>query len=403
MMESMQKRTNRRRHLGLWAVLTVLVLYVGYTLLRPLPTPTLSFMSRPNTAAQAISLPWPNYGQSAVGAVGYGLLASSGTQKTFPIASVAKVLTALSILQQKPLKVGEQGPTITLTAQDVQFYQNYVAIDGSVVPVTAGEQITEYQALQAMMLPSANNMAQSLATWAFGSEAAYVTYANNFAPKLGMTNTHIADASGFSPNTTSTASDLVRLGLAALDNTALATIVGQTKAVLPGAGTVYNVNALLGQDGIIGIKTGNTDQAGGCFLSASDKMVGDKLVRVVTAIEAAPNLGTALHDTLPLVQAMPAGFTQITPIKAGQQLGTVTSAWGASASVVAAKSISFVQWRGSSVSTDLTTAKIGKKLSSQEVVGSMAITSNQQSYNTNLVANSSLAGPSLWWRLTHFN
>jgi len=379
----------------------VLIAYICFALLRPLPTPKISLNTPASTAAQTVSLPWPSYGQSAVGAAGYGVLASVGTQKTFPIASVAKVLTALSVLQQKPLKPGEQGPTITLTAQDVQFYQNYVAIDGSVVPVTAGEQITEYEALQALMLPSANNMAQTLATWAFGSESAYTTYANNYATKLGMTNTHIADASGFSPNTTSNATDLVKLGLAAVNNTALAIIVGQSTANIPVAGTVHNVNALLGEANINGIKTGNTDQAGGCFLSASDTVVGGRTVKVVTAIEAAPDLGTALHDTVPLVRAVPDGFTETTAIKANQQMGKITSAWGASVPVEAEKSISFAQWRGNSTTAHVTSKPVGSKVSKQAVIGSATVTSQGQSYTINLVAGSDLARPGLWWRLSH--
>ena len=101
---------------------------------------------------------------------------------------------------------GQQGPTITLSASDVALYNAYVAQQGSVVPVAAGEQISQYQMLQAIMLPSANNMADSLAIWAFGSLDAYATYANNYVARLGLSATHIgSDASGFAPNTISSA------------------------------------------------------------------------------------------------------------------------------------------------------------------------------------------------------
>jgi D-alanyl-D-alanine carboxypeptidase (penicillin-binding protein 5/6) len=397
----MREHRRRGRIIASIAIIALLAVYVSYALLRLLPAPTLSLKTPTLQSAQAVNLPWPAYGQSAVGAVGYGVLASNGAQKTFPIASVAKVLTALSVLQQKPLKLSEQGPTITLTGQDVQFYQNYVSIDGSVVPVTAGEQITEYQALQAMLLPSANNMAQSLATWAFGSETAYTSYANGYAAKLGMTTTHIADASGFSPSTTSSATDLVQLGLATLANPVLSDIVSQSSALMPGGGTVHNVNVLLGTDNIVGIKTGNTDQAGGCFLSASNATVGGQVVQVVSVIEGAPDLGTALRDSLPLIAAAPNGFAQTNIATVGQQFGTISSIWRATTPVVAQKGISFVQWRGHALAPKISASATPSKIQAGQQLGTLSLSADGKNYQTSLLAKSALAQPSFSWRLTH--
>jgi D-alanyl-D-alanine carboxypeptidase (penicillin-binding protein 5/6) len=384
-----------------WSVLLVLVAgYIGYALVRPLPFPTVSLKTPVKDSASTVNLPWPAYGQSAVGATGYGVLASSGTQKTFPIASVAKVLTALSVLKQKPLALGEQGPVITLSAQDVQFYQNYVAVDGSVVPVTDGEQITEYQALQAMLLPSANNIAQSLATWAFGSESAYAAYANNYASQLGMTMTHIADASGFSPNTTSSATDLVKLGLAAINNPALASIVSQSNAIIP-SGNIHNVNVLLGSDNIVGIKTGNTDQAGGCFLSASTSVIGGQTIKIVTAVVGAPDLGTALHDSLPLISGAPAGFTSFNVATAGQQFGIINSAWKASTPIVSRHALSIVHWRGQALAPNISPNNPNGNVHIGQQVGRLSITANGQNYQTPLIAKTTLPQPSVFWRLTH--
>ena len=44
-----------------------------------------------------------------------------------------------------------------------------------------------------------------------------------------------------------------------------ASIVGTPSATLPVAGTVHNTNTLLGRDGFVGVKTGSTTAAGGCF------------------------------------------------------------------------------------------------------------------------------------------
>jgi hypothetical protein len=126
----------------------------------------------------------------------------------------------------------------------------------SLVPVAAGEQISERQALGALLLPSAGNMAWILARWDAGRQAAFVARMNATARSLGMTATRYTDPSGLAASTVSTGADQVRLGLAAMRQPALAAIAAMPTAVIPVAGMVHNYNTLLGQDGIAGLKTG---------------------------------------------------------------------------------------------------------------------------------------------------
>ncbi|GMA57652.1 hypothetical protein GCM10025858_21550 [Alicyclobacillus sacchari] len=65
--------------------------------------------------------------------------------------------------------------------------------------VAAGEQLSEYQALEGLMLPSGNNMGSMLAKWCDGSQAAFVKEMNETAAKMAMKNTHYADPTGYSP------------------------------------------------------------------------------------------------------------------------------------------------------------------------------------------------------------
>lgn len=219
------------------------------------------------TSAQ---LAWPTSGQAAVGTVENGLLArSSAVEKSRPIASMAKVITALAILKKQPLHPGKTGPTYTVTAEDVANYRAYAAKGGSTVPVHEGMALTEYQALQAMLIPSANNIADMLTLRVFGSKEAYISYAQNMVKQMGLSQTVISDASGFSAKTVSTPSELITIGIAALKDPVIAEIVSQSDAQLPGIGTVTNTNALLGTNGVVGIKTGTTDQAGNCLLFAA--------------------------------------------------------------------------------------------------------------------------------------
>src|SRR5205823_6817572 len=80
-----------------------------------------------------------------------------------------------------------------------------------------------------------------------------------------MTHTRYTDPSGFDDATVSTAADQVRIVDRAMRLPVLASIVATPSATLPVAGTVYNTDTLLGHSGFVGVKTGSTDAAGGCF------------------------------------------------------------------------------------------------------------------------------------------
>lgn len=254
-------------------------------------------------------IPWPHYGQAAYGVKENGVLAKSESQqKPVPVASLAKVITALAILKQKPLNPGEQGPLLTLGEEDVESYNKHLQKDGSVTLVEVGEQITQYEAMLAMMLPSSNNMSESLARWAFGSEEAYVKYANKMVKDLGLTNTTVADASGFSPLTVSTADDMVKLGIIYMQNPVLKQIALMPEAKIPVAGIIPNYNSPLNKDGVVGIKVGYTDEAGRSFLVASLRKDGS-----VTAAAAlgAPDLRTAMADAINVLNAGNTGYDKI--------------------------------------------------------------------------------------------
>src|SRR3989344_5258265 len=246
-----QTKTKKRKRSVAPFVLVVLIAYVVSALVVPMPDLQVDSAAPKTLPAGSVNIPWPTYGQTAIGAVGYGILSQNGDQKPLPIASVAKVMTAIAVLKAHPMQPGTQGETITITKEDVAVYNRYILEGQSAVEVEAGEQLTQYQALQALLLPSANNMADVLARWAFGSLEEYIGFVNSFTKTLGMENTVIADASGFSPKTTSTAIDLAKLAEIAMNHPTVAEIVAQPQANLPVAGIVYNVNNQLGSNGIV--------------------------------------------------------------------------------------------------------------------------------------------------------
>jgi serine-type D-Ala-D-Ala carboxypeptidase (penicillin-binding protein 5/6) len=226
-----------------------------------------------------------------------------------PIASVAKVMTAYIILLDHPLGTGEAGPPIVVAPREAAAYPAQVRNGDSLVPVAAGEQLTERQALEALLLPSADNIAWILARWDAGSQAAFTARMNATARRLGMTATRYTDPSGLSASTTSTAADQVRLGMAAMREPALAQIVALHSAVIPVAGVVRNYNTLLGRDGIDGIKTGSDTAAGGCILLAAWQPVHGRSTLVVAATFGQPGtmatmLAHALQAGQQLVHAL---------------------------------------------------------------------------------------------------
>jgi D-alanyl-D-alanine carboxypeptidase (penicillin-binding protein 5/6) len=367
--------------------------------LRPLPAlHPVTNIKNPMTG-NPLTLPWPSYGQSAVGAAGYGVLESNGVQKPAPIASVAKVMTAYSVLKQKPLTSGQQGPLIAIDDQDVLTYNDYLSKGGSTARVAPGEQISEYQALQALMLPSANNFADTLATWAFGSMDKYIVYANNQAKTLGLSDTHISDASGFSPQTLSSAHDLVLLGMESIKNPVLAEIVNQKQATIPVAGEIHNVNWLLGTDSVDGIKTGNTDQAMGCFLFSSERSIGGEKVTLIGAIMGAPELNKAISDSRPIINAADQGFETIKAIKAGQVIGNYQLPWGGRVQAVAKKDLPFFVWQGNSVDLAAKLNTINVPQDKGAVVGTVAGKTNRKSDGTQVVLAQPIPKPSWKWRV----
>jgi D-alanyl-D-alanine carboxypeptidase (penicillin-binding protein 5/6) len=343
---------------------------------------------------------WPSttQGEAALAISGLGLVSTYGEQNVAPTASTAKVMAALAVLHKEPLALGQQGPMLTMTAADVSLYNSDLAQDDSVVQVTAGEQISEYQALQALLLPSADNMADTLVTWAFGSVSNYLAYANQYAASLGMNRTHFADASGVSPQTVSTAHDLVILGETALNNPVLMQIAGQTTATVPVAGTIQNVNFQLGKDGIVGIKTGNTPQAGGCYLFAATYDIDSSQYTIVGAIMNAPDLTTAENEALPILQAAKQNVHDSTLVQTGQTVGYYETPWHTNDPIIASQADTAVIWGGLDPNMSVQFSTVHPTLYQGARVGSLVIQNASNTQTIPLILANTLSGPSISWR-----
>jgi D-alanyl-D-alanine carboxypeptidase (penicillin-binding protein 5/6) len=208
---------------------------------------------------------WPLRGQGAY-VLGNGRPAVSPHQHPVPIASVAKVMTAYLVLKHYPLRTGDSGRRFVVGQRDVVDTATRRRKGQSIVDVRAGEQLTERDALMAILLPSANNIAVLVARKVAGSVASFVAEMNRTARALGMSHTTYTDPSGYDAGTVSTALDQLRLARVVAKDETLAAMMATRSYRLPVAGEVTNTNALLGHDGFVGMKTGSDEAAGGCLM-----------------------------------------------------------------------------------------------------------------------------------------
>jgi D-alanyl-D-alanine carboxypeptidase (penicillin-binding protein 5/6) len=266
---SRRTRVRRTRVAGLLFIVAAATAFVHHLLASASSTaPSTTVLRSEHRDARGSGVPrnvWPAFGQAAFLLTGQSRIQAGPNQHAAPIASVAKVMTAYLVLRNHPLGLGEGGPSITLTEGDVADTDRRRAQDESIVSVAAGEQLTELQALQALLLPSANNIAAVLARWDAGSEVRFVARMNVAARSLGMIHTRYTDPSGYDDATVSTAADQVRIVDRAMRLPVFARIVATPTATLPVAGTVRNTDTLLGRNGFVGVKTGSDAAAGGCF------------------------------------------------------------------------------------------------------------------------------------------
>src|SRR5213596_1870015 len=316
-------RIRKIRVAVLLVVIAAVAAALGYQLLASSSSTAASpidVLRSEHRGARGVALPatvWPAYGQAAV-QIGQSQVQAGPNQHAAAIASVAKVMTAYLVLRDHPLQLGEDGPTITLTDADVADTDRRRGQQESVVSIAAGEQLTERQALQALLLPSANNIAAVLARWDAGSADRFVARMNAAARSLGMTHTRYTDPSGYDDATVSTAAEQVGIVDRAMRLPVFASIVATPSATLPVAGTVHNTNTLLGHDGFVGVKTGSDDAAGGCFAFRAIRWIDGKQTTITGVV-----LGQPGHDQIAAALAAAAAMVDRIAGHSPRQVGAM--------------------------------------------------------------------------------
>jgi len=399
-----QRRVGRSTLLlaGILEAIVVSVALAACQYTQPVPAPLSNVVIDDAVLVPAApGIDWPDSGQSALAIDDLRVVAiQDANAPAQPIASTTKVMTALLLLEGHPIGPDDEGPTISITADDADAFIEAILNDESAVEVREGEDLTLRQVLDGILVASANNYARIAARWDAGSEEAFVAKMNARARTLGMSTTSFADSSGISPANTSTAADLLLLARAAMTNETFARIVAQEMVELPVVGEVDSTNSLLSIEGVVGIKTGETDEAGACLVFAADVETAVGRQRVIGAVLGQPERQLVFENSQALLAEAAARVRPVEVVSRGQTVGNVTTRWEATVPIVTAEAIEVPAWSGEQLTVTLETAPLEAPIGNGDAVGELTVQRDGVTIATTpVVAGGDLDTPGLRWRL----
>ncbi len=195
------------------------------------------------------------------------VLYEKNSQMQLPMASTTKIMTTLLTLES-----GDIDEWFTVDSEAIK-------VEGSSMGLSEGKTVTKRILCYGMMLPSGNDAANAAAVAVAGSIDAFVDLMNEKAENFGLTDTHFVTPSGLDDYTDehySTALDMANLTRLALSDETFREICGTTSICLESKDGesfwLSNSNKLLSScEGVIGVKTGFTDKAGRCLVSACER------------------------------------------------------------------------------------------------------------------------------------
>ncbi len=379
--------------------LAVIVAYCATTLLWPLHAvaPTVAQIAVQPVPAPAAVGAWPAEGGAATVVAGVGApIASTGDAMS--IASITKVVTSLLVLEEMPLAPGEAGREFRFTSADRSDYWRYRDRGESALDVPVGGSLTEYQMLQGVLMGSANNYADRLASTIWPNDEVFARAANTWLAQHGIDGITITDPTGIDFGNIASPEALLTLGERALAHPVIAEIVRTPEVELPGVGLVRNSNPLLADPGVVGIKTGSLDTYN--LLAAKDVTVGETTVRIYGAMLGQPDREVR-DEALRAVFAQVEQELQLRPsVPEGTVVGQVQTKWGEAVPILAAADAQVVLWNGGAASVE-TTFHLGDLRDEGDVVGALVATGPKDAASVDLVLAGDVDDPSPFWRLTH--
>ena len=223
-------------------------------------------------------------------ASGRVLYEKNGDKQT-PMASTTKIMTAIVVLENTNLK-----DIVTIDSKSA-------SIGGSRLGLKKDDKVTINDLLYGLMLRSGNDAASALAIYVGGSIQNFADMMNNKAEELGLTNSHFVVPHGLdNEGHYTTAHELAKITDYALKNETFKKIVSTSNTTISINGNlkqINNTNKLLNSvSGVYGVKTGFTNGAGRCLVTAWEKNDMD----IITVIIGADTNNLRTTDTKKLIE-----------------------------------------------------------------------------------------------------
>jgi D-alanyl-D-alanine carboxypeptidase (penicillin-binding protein 5/6) len=408
--------TRRRRRRGLIATAIVVVAlgglvgsYAAWALGAPVgaPVATTHRPDVPAPAAAAIAMPSGEAAVSVAGGDAYlgpgasGIWKSAGGDAALPMASISKLITAMVVLDRKPLaSPSDAGPTLTFSKADHDLYDKYYLLNATIAAMPTNSTMSEHDALETMLVVSACNYAEAVSDWAFGSQAAFLGAARSWMTAHGLTHTTMVESTGIDDRNRSTPADLIALGKLAMADPVIASIVAKPVLDVPRL-QGSNTNGLLGTEGIDGIKTGTLGDSSDLLFSSRLPVPGlkDPLTVIGVVLGGSSRAGVD-GDVTRLLKSIANGFHRVDLAHEGDVVGTYSTPWGAEATMVIGASETLLTWSDTAITSTMSTTKLTTGADGERV-GSITWASGDDTVTAPVVLEGSIAPPSAWWRLTH--
>lgn len=207
------------------------------------------------------------------------------------MASTTKIMTTIVILEKADLN-----EKVTVSAKAG-------GTGGSRLGLKRGDKASVRDLLYGLMLRSGNDAAVALAEHVGGSVKEFAELMNEKAIELGLTNTHFVTPHGLDDaNHYTTALELAKLTDYAMDNETFAKIVGTKSTTIyinNQSRQINNTNELLGVlNGVVGVKTGFTNNAGRCLVTETKRNNMD----IITIVLGADTKKDRTKDSVNLIE-----------------------------------------------------------------------------------------------------
>lgn len=384
-------------------LLFILVLYAVASMLASSPsvaaTPKQDIVGQ---AEEGPSISLPNgVDAGAVAIIGHdAAIESAGSDEALPMASIAKVVTALVVLEERPMAEGTDGEVITMGDADLQYYWDMVAEQGSLSDLAWGEQLSQRTLMERMLVISSGNAALSLTNWAFGSQEAYVEAANAWVEEQGLESMRIVDAVGISADSVATASDMARLARIAYENETVRQMLSIERIQTKG-GWEANTNPLLGKDGVTGGKTGSLFASGSNLMLFAEREVAGTDVPIVSVVVGVTGTSGVSSTSLRLIQHTYDGFSERVVLPKGTVVGEYQAPWGDQVVTAStAEDLSALTWKGIEMPAAVLLQEI-RPGSLSASPGNVTVSSFGNTSSVDVKADGVVAPPDFLWRLLH--